>query len=51
MLLNRDPPDVNIEVDGKGYIEAVVPSDRLLRLYAPMETMLRKRILNANKED
>lgn len=51
MLLNRRPPDVEIECDRDGFIDSVRPSQRLLDLYAPMQAMLVKRVHEATAED
>lgn len=51
MLLNRQPPDLTIECDRNGFIESVQPSQKLLDLYSPMQSVLVRRVHEATAED
>jgi hypothetical protein len=50
MMLNRNPPDLLLNVGPETYIYSVLPSERLLDLFAPMHERLRTDILNATAE-
>ena len=50
MMLNRNPPDILLNIGAEGYISSVLPSERLLVLFAPVHEKLRTDILNATAE-
>jgi hypothetical protein len=51
MLLNRKEPDLAINCDHEGFIDSVVPSDRLLDLYQPIRHRLEKQYQEAGPDD
>jgi hypothetical protein len=50
MMLNRNPPDIHLNVGEGGYISTAYPSDRLMTLFAPMHERLKNEILSAKEE-
>ena len=50
MMLNRSPPDLQIVCDREGYIDAVVPSPRLLDLYAQIGDRLASKVRRAGPD-
>jgi len=51
MLLNRNPPDIELEFDAAGFIETARPSHRLLELYLPLKEKLMHRVKTASSSD
>jgi hypothetical protein len=47
MLLNRQPPDIDLNLGADGFISSVSPSDNMLALYEPIRHILRDRIVLA----
>ena len=50
MMLNRNPPDVLLNLGADGYISTVEPSERLMTLFGPMHDRLKAEILSAATE-
>lgn len=51
MLLNRKEPDLTVNCDVEGWIDAVVPSTRLLELYAPIRERLERQFSEAGPDE
>lgn len=50
MLLNRQPPAIDLICDQEGYIDYVRPAAAMLELYQPIKGKLIKRIVDAVSE-
>ena len=46
-MLNRNPPDILLNIGAEGYISTVRPSEQLMNRYAPIHERLRNKILSA----